>query len=102
MPVPAWIASLMNPFRCLRKMASLSGLAPCNTPAMPSGCIPMLVRFSNRLSVGPSVHEKQISQSKLSPPHVILCKHVFTADSPMGVLWFCIISQVITGNFDAT
>ena len=57
MPVPAWMASLMKPLRCRRKMASLSGLTPWKTPAMPSGCIPMLVRFSTRRSVGPSVQK---------------------------------------------
>ena len=55
--MPAWMASLMKPLRFFRKTASLSGLAPWNTPAMPSGCIPMLVRFSTLLRVGPSVQE---------------------------------------------
>lgn len=59
MPVPAWMASLMKPWRFFRKTASRAGLAPWNTPAMPSGCIPMLVRCSTRLSVGPSVHKAQ-------------------------------------------
>ncbi len=45
------MATRTKPFRSDRKTASLYGVAPQKMPAMPSGCIPTLVRWSSAAKV---------------------------------------------------